>query len=227
MLSAMPLKDKSTRVDKAYARLKADILAGRLPPGFQAPEPDIADRLGMSRTPVREALIRLEAERLVDLIPRRGAKVLAISQQDIREVFEVLAALEALAAGEVAKGERSDRALGIIEEAVIAAENALAGGDMENWAVLDDRFHRLIVRSGGNVRLDEMISSLLNQVFRADIVLLRLNKGPAANSDDHRELYEAIRAGNQDKAAAIAREHRLAGLATMQHVLETCGLTHV
>ncbi|WP_299816199.1 GntR family transcriptional regulator [uncultured Roseibium sp.] len=223
----MPSKDKSTRVDKAYARLKADILAGRLPPGFQAPEPDIAGRLGMSRTPVREALIRLEAERLVDLIPRRGAKVLAISKKDICEVFEILSALEALAAGSAAKGECSDRVLAGIEEAVISAEKALAEADMESWAMLDDRFHRLIARSGGNVRLDEMISSLLNQVFRANIVLLRLNKGPAANSDEHRELYDAIRAGDQDKAAAIAKAHRLAGLATMHSVLEACGLTHV
>ncbi|WP_170107298.1 GntR family transcriptional regulator [Roseibium marinum] len=223
----MSSKVKSTRVDKAYERLKADILNGELPPGFQAPEPDIADRLGMSRTPVREALIRLEAERLVELIPRRGAKVLAISRKDICEVFEILSVLEALAAGSAAKEKCGDLVLGGIEEAVISAEKALADNDMESWALLDDRFHRLIARSGGNARLDETISSLLNQVFRADMVLLRLNKGPAANSDDHRAMYDAIRAGDPAKAANVAKAHRLAGLATMNNVLEACGLTHV
>ena len=89
MHPAMPTKARSTRVDNAYERLKTEILNGQLPPGFQAPEPDIATRLGMSRTPVREALIRLEADGLVDLVPRRGAKVLPISLQDICEIYQI------------------------------------------------------------------------------------------------------------------------------------------
>ena len=101
----MLAKAKSTRVDNAYERLKREILQGVLPPGYQAPEPDIASRLGMSRTPVREALIRLEAEGLIDLVPRRGAKVVAISRKDICEIFQILAVLEALAAGEAAGRE--------------------------------------------------------------------------------------------------------------------------
>ncbi|WP_165814706.1 GntR family transcriptional regulator [Labrenzia sp. 011] len=223
----MPPKVKSTRVDKAYERLKADILNGKLPPGFQAPEPDIAGRLGMSRTPVREALIRLEAERLVDLIPRRGARVLAISKKDICEVFEILSVLEGLAAASAAKGKCSDLMLDRIEEAVTCAENALNAGDMDAWAVLDDRFHRLIAQGSENARLDEMISGLLNQVFRGTLVLVRMNKGPAADPGDHRALYEAIRAEDPEKASTVAREHRLAGLARMKQVLEDCGLPHV
>lgn len=227
MLPAMSPKVKSTRVDKAYERLKAEILNGELPPGFQAPEPDIAGRLGMSRTPVREALIRLEAEGLVDLIPRRGAKVLPISKKDICEIFEILAVLEELAAGSAAAGKCGEDVLNCLRETVDASEKALAENDIEGWAVLDDRFHKLIGRGSGNARLEEAISSFLNQVFRANIVLLRLNKAPAANAADHRALFEAIRAGEAEKASDIAKTHRLTGLATMKRVLEACGLTHV
>ena len=93
-----PAAPKATRVSDAYDRLKAEILLGRMPPGFQAPEPEIALRLGMSRTPVREALIRLEAEGLVQLIPRRGARVLPVRAEDMREIYAILTALEPEAA---------------------------------------------------------------------------------------------------------------------------------
>jgi DNA-binding GntR family transcriptional regulator len=74
---------KSSRVNDAYVQIKAEILSNRLPPGFQAPEPEVALRLGMSRTPVREALIRLEADGLVELIPRRGVRVLPLRAEDM------------------------------------------------------------------------------------------------------------------------------------------------
>ncbi len=227
VLPAMPSRVKTTRVDKAYARLKAEILNGELPPGFQAPEPDIAGRLGMSRTPVREALIRLEAERLVDLIPRRGAKILPISKKDISEIFEILAVLEALAASSAAKREQDELFLSEIEVIVKEAEEMQAKGDMERWALLDDRFHKYVARAGGNARLELELVNLLNQIFRANSVLLRMNKAPAANAGDHRTLLEAIRNGEPEKASEIARTHRLRGLETMEQVLKACGLTQV
>lgn len=223
----MPSNGKSTRVDKAYERLKEEILKGELPPGFQAPEPDIAGRLGMSRTPVREALIRLEAEGLVHLIPRRGARVLPISQKDLSEIFEILSALEGLAAGAAAKGNCGEDLLRTIEVVINDADAALAANDMESWAELDDRFHKLIAQASGNARLEHEIEGLLNQVFRANSMLLRLNKAPASNADDHRGIYEAISAGDPDKASAIATAHRLGGMKTMQRVLGACGLSHV
>ncbi len=227
VLPAMPSRVKTTRVDKAYARLKAEILNGELPPGFQAPEPDIAGRLGMSRTPVREALIRLEAERLVDLIPRRGAKILPISKKDICEIFEILAVLEALAASSAAKLSPDEELLSEIDMAITEAEEAQTRCDMESWALIDDRIHKLVARAGGNTRLELEIVNLLNQVFRANSVLLRMNKAPASNAEDHRRILEAVRAGQAEKASEIARMHRLSGLVTMEKVLQTCGLSHV
>jgi DNA-binding GntR family transcriptional regulator len=83
MHETMAAEPKRSRVDDAYGRIKSEILENRMPPGFQAPEPEITLKLGMSRTPVREAPIRLEAEGPIGLIPRRGARVLPISPDDI------------------------------------------------------------------------------------------------------------------------------------------------
>ncbi|GAB2184469.1 GntR family transcriptional regulator [Roseibium sp. LAB1] len=226
MHPAMPTKARSTRVDNAYERLKAEILNGQLPPGFQAPEPDIATRLGMSRTPVREALIRLEADGLVGLVPRRGAKVLPISLQDICEIYEILSALEALAAG-TACGKASDETLAQIEDVLTSADAALERQDIEAWAIADDRFHRLIAKASGNLRLEAEIEGFLDQVYRANTVLLRLNKAPASNAADHRKMLEAIREGDTDSAAETARVHRLNGLIRMKDVLKDCGLSQV
>lgn len=227
VLAEMPSKAKTTRVDSAYERLKTDILNGELPPGFQAPEPDIAARLGMSRTPVREALIRLEAEGLVGLIPRHGARVLPVSQKDICEVFNILAVLEGLAAETGARLGISDNQDQEMREVLDNADAALSAGDIEAWARFDDHFHRLIANSCGNVRLGEEISGLLDQVFRSNKVLLLMNNAPAASSDDHRQLLNAISAGESVLAADIARRHRLGGLQTMKQLLQKCGLSQI
>lgn len=226
MQPAMSSKARTTRVNNAYERLKTEILSGELPPGFQAPEPDIASRLGMSRTPVREALIRLEADGLVDLVPRRGAKVLPVSRQDICEIYQILSALEALAAEIACRNVQPDL-LGELDELLDRSDAALADGDIEAWAVLDDRFHRLVAKASGNLRLEAEINAFLDQVYRANTVLLRLNKAPASNAADHRALCEVIRGKDAEAAAGIARHHRLNGLGKMKDLLKSCGLSQV
>jgi DNA-binding GntR family transcriptional regulator len=227
VLAVMPSKAKTTRVDNAYERLKTDILNGDLPAGFQAPEPDIAARLGMSRTPVREALIRLEAEGLVGLVPRHGARVLPVSQKDLCEVFHILSVLEGLAAETAARRGIRETLNQEIHDVLDSADAALLRDDIASWVKFDDRFHRLVAESSGNVRLDEEISCLLDQVYRSNKVLLLMNNAPAASSEDHRQLLKAIEAGKTSEAAETARDHRLGGLATMKQLLEKCGLSQV
>ena len=119
------MAEKSSRVNDAYLRLKEEIRSNDMPPGFQAPEPEIAERLGMSRTPVREALIRLEAEGLVELIPRRGARVLPIRTEDMKEIYEILTALEPDAAAALAARNPSPEALQPLIQATDEMEQAL------------------------------------------------------------------------------------------------------
>ena len=130
----MPETARPTRVSDAYDRLREEIRTNRMPPGFQAPEPEIALRLGMSRTPVREALIRLQSEELVELIPRRGVRVLFIHPSDMREIYEILSALEPEAAAALAARKPSREELGPLEDAMKDMELALARDDLDAWA---------------------------------------------------------------------------------------------
>ncbi|MBD8891110.1 GntR family transcriptional regulator [Roseibium litorale] len=204
----MEPRNKTTRVDNAYDRLKEEILSSQLPPGFQAPEPDIADRLGMSRTPVREALIRLEADGLVELIPRRGARILGLSPQDFRDIYELLLVLEPVAAGRLASQPLDTVCVEKLESILDAMEEASATGDLEAWIEADDMFHLTLARMSGNSRLAGYLESLVNQVRRGRLVLLRLMKAPVDGVEVHRELLSAILSRDVDAAREAARNHR-------------------
>lgn len=121
--------------------LKGEIRANRLPPGLQAPEPDIAKPLGMSRAPVREALVRVEAEGLVELIPRRGARMTAASTADIAELCNLLTAFEPLAVRLDAKRNPTEDEMEPLRLAIENTEAALQSKDLDRWAEADHRIH--------------------------------------------------------------------------------------
>jgi len=204
----MAAKSKLGLVGGAYERLKDDIRSNRLPPGFQAPEPEIAERLGMSRTPVREALIRLEAEGLVELIPRRGARVMPITREDMREIYDILTALEPEAAAQLAERHPDTATLQPLVDATADMETALAAEDLDAWADADDRFHRKLLDLQGNKRLQGFVEELFDQAHRARIVTLRLRALPVQSTRDHRDVLEALAAGDAGQARNIFRIHR-------------------
>ena len=212
---------RTTRVSDAYDRLKDEIRTNRMPPGYQAPEPEIAMRLGMSRTPVREALIRLEAEGLVELVPRRGARVLPIKPEDMREIYEILSALEPEAAAGVAASHPSPEDLRPLEEATADMEAALAVKDLDAWAEADDRFHLRLLELNGNRRLQRIISAVYDQVHRARIVTLRLRALPERSTREHREILEHMRRGDANAARAAFRAHREKSAVELIALLET------
>lgn len=201
-------KRTATRVDDAYRRLKSEIMETRLAPGFQAPESEIAAMLGMSRTPVREALIRLEGEGLVELTPRRGARVLPVSPGDMREIYQILTALEPEAAASVAASAPSATALSALGAVVEEMEIALSRGDLEAWAAADDTFHRVLVDLSPNRRLAEFVNTLFDQSHRARLVTLRLRRPPRRSTAEHRAILSAIAAGDAKKSAKLFRAHR-------------------
>ena len=206
--SELPELSRISRVDDAYERLKQEILQNSMPPGFQAPEPEIASRLGMSRTPVREALIKLEANGLVELIPRRGARVLPVAAEDMREIYEILTDLEPEAARRLASSGKTRAEVLELEEATSDMEAALDQDDLEAWAEADDRFHRMLLQLHGNKRLSEFVAVLYDQAHRARMVTLRLRKKPVQSTADHRDILTHIVDGNPEAAAATFRQHR-------------------
>lgn len=221
----MPVTNKITRVEDAYARLKEEIRTNRMQPGFQATEPEIALRLGMSRTPVREALIRLEFEGLVELIPRRGARVLPININDMREIYEILTSLEPDVAGNVAARKPTDLELRPLEEAATNMETALENEDLDAWADADDRFHHQLLDLHGNRRLREFVMALNDQVHRTRIVTLRLRDKPLKSNREHRRILEHIRRGDADAARKTFRAHRQRAARELISLLEKFRIT--
>lgn len=195
-----------------YERLKVEILENRFPPGSHAAEPELAQQLGVSRTPVREALIRLQGEGLVELIPRRGARVLPVSPEDMREIYEVLTALEPEAAAKLAQrrhnGKAADAELAPLEAATSTMEQALAQEDLITWAVADDTFHRTLLQLGDNRRLERIVGGLFDQAHRARMITLWMRQLPVSSTQEHRAILEAISAGEAETARRLFRCHR-------------------
>ena len=170
-----------TRSEWAYSQIKERILENIYQPGYQALEQEIAEDLGVSRTPMREALIRLSQEGLVELIPRRGFRVVPVVATDMKEIYDVLTALESMAAELLAQRGPSEEELAEMEQATNDMETALEQDDLEAWAAADERYHTSLIELCGNQRLAALASTVRDQGRRARMVTLRLRPKP---SDD-------------------------------------------
>jgi DNA-binding GntR family transcriptional regulator len=183
------------------------VLDNALPAGAQLLEQEAAVRLGMSRTPVREAMQRLARDGMVEIRPRHGMHVLPISPDDMAEIYDLLYGLESTAAEIVA--EQGDSAgLAALDEAVDAMDEALARDDLVAWAHADERFHLALVELTGNRRLIEAVATYWDQAHRVRVATLGLRPRPTRSNDDHRALVAAIRARDARRAREIHAEHR-------------------
>ena len=162
----------------------------------------------MSRTPVREALLRLESEGLVKLIPRRGARVLPVSPDDMREIYEILTALEPEVAARLAQANLGKGALGELEQATLDMEKALEEDDLDAWARADNRFHRKLLALHGNKRLMSFVRTICDWAHRARMMTLRLRQKPTRSTSEHRQIITHILQGEAEKAREAFRQHR-------------------
>lgn len=224
------VKDRVQRpslVDRAYGEIKRRILGNFYPPNLQVLEQDLAHQLGVSRTPVREALIRLEREGLVEILPRRGMRVVPISPADMREIYEVLTCLESWAAGALAERRPSEAEIRPLAEAVEEMELALSEGSLDAWAEADERFHRLLLELAGNGRLTRMALTVFDQVHRARMATLRMRPLPLRSNKDHRAVVEAILAGDSRLAYDLHRRHREDAMALLTEILARYDLSEL
>ena len=223
----MPDDIRKSQGDRAVESLRALIFSGDLAPGTDHLESELAERLGMSRTPVREATRMLEAQGLLEVRPRRGVRILAISPHDMREIYEVLTELESLAAYRAARAGHGPDELAPLVRSLADMEAALARGDREGWASADSVFHAELVRLAGNSRISAIVTNFNDQVRRARSVTLHMRPLPEKSNADHRALYEAILRGDGDAARAIHRAHRAEASALLTGLLESHGLKRV
>jgi DNA-binding GntR family transcriptional regulator len=179
-------------VDTAYEQIRRRILDNVWPPGHQALEQEVALALGMSRTPVREALVRLENDGLVEVVPRHGMRVLPVSPTDMREIYEILTALECMAAEIVASRQPGDAELAPLTLATDAMEAALAADDLDAWAAADERFHASLIELSGNRQLAATVWNYCDRAHRARMFSLKLRPKPLNSTQEHRELVERL-----------------------------------
>ncbi|MEO6565840.1 MAG: GntR family transcriptional regulator [Casimicrobiaceae bacterium] len=196
------------RTDVAYQGIRRRILDNVYKPGQQILEGALADELNISRTPVREALIRLANEGLVEMIPRHGMRVLPVSPIDMREIYEVLTALESAAAEILARRKPGDIELKPLVDATRDMTRALKINDLDAWASADARFHHGLVLLAGNRTLIDAVSRLGDRVHRARMFTLRLRPKPVNSTREHLALLERIRAGDAVGAVEVNRQHR-------------------
>jgi DNA-binding GntR family transcriptional regulator len=201
-------RERRSLVDEAYAALKRRIIRNELRPGYQALEEELALQLGMSRTPVREALIRLEQEGFVELIPRRGMRVKPLLARDIREISEVLAWLECAAAERLAQRRPTADEIVLLENAIADMDKALEGDDMNAWAEADYNFHRLLIELCGNRHLIEIARIFLDKAHRFRLLTTPMRDKPVYSNVNHAAVVEAIRRGDAQTALDIHRSHK-------------------
>ena len=195
-------------VDEAYEQIRRRILDNAWPPGHRALEQEVALALGMSRTPVREALLRLQGEGLVEVIPRHGMRVLPVSPNDMREIYQILTALECMAAELLARRLPSDKELEPLVADTKAMDKALKADDLGAWAAADERFHAHLVDLAGNRQLQATVLNDWDRAHRARMFTLRLRPKPVSSTQEHMLMVERLRAGDPEGAARVTRAHR-------------------
>ncbi len=192
--------------DVVFNTLRKAILTGELKPGERLMEIHLANRLGVSRTPIREAIRKLELEGLVIMIPRRGAEVAQITEKSLKDVLEVRRALDALCA-ELACDRISDEEKERLRQACNAFDHATVTGDATTIAAADVAFHDIIVQATGNARLIQLINNLSEQMYRYRFEYIKDESGHDNLVNEHRMIYESIIEQDKARAAEAARLH--------------------
>ena len=219
----------SSRVEDAYRTLKEAILKSVFPPGYQGSEQEIAVRLGMSRTPVHEALIRLQEDGLVRILAKRGVVVCAVSPDDVRDIYDVIRAVEPMAAELLAVQPASSRraVADELDRLNTTMKQSLERGDLVRWANSDDEFHRLLSEACGNGRITRIARTVMDQAHRARMLTLNLRAKPTRSVLEHRAIIAAIRKGNAQDAQDCTRAHRTRARDELVPLLARFGIRHL
>ena len=193
--------------DVVFNTLRQAILKGELKPGERLMEIQLANKLGVSRTPVREAIRKLELEGLVLMIPRKGAEVAEITRQDMEDVLEVRTALEELAVKD-ACDHITDAQLSELKKASNEFKKALLEGkDLVTCADADMHFHDVILSATNNRRLIQMLNNLSEQMYRYRMEYLKDERTHKTLIEEHDAIRRALKKHDKVKAGAAIRVH--------------------
>lgn len=207
--------------DIVFETLRDAIINQVLKPGERLMEIQLADEMGVSRTPVREAIRKLELEGLVVMVPRKGAYVAGVSMKDIHEVFELRSALEGLAVT-LAAERITDAELEELERQVVK-ESEEREADINTIVYIDTTIHDMIYQAARNQRLVQFISILQEQLQRFRAASLSKPGRSKTALEEHKKIVEALAERNGKLAAKLAREHIENAENAMIYVMEGSG----
>ena len=224
----------TTKADEVARTLEDEIVSGAIPPGLLLRQEHLCERFGVSRTPVREALQRLEALGLVTALPNRGARVRSISSAELREAFLIRAELEGLATAHAAPRmtpndlARLDFAEERFAELTLEMRAQMRSGDLRNsrlvvgWMAANHAFHDVIYEVAALPRVEQLAKSARRTFIGEHVWSARgeLDELFAKNDMQHRAIREALAAGSPDGARTLAREHVLASGRLMEAALD-------
>ena len=192
--------------DVVFNTLRQAILKGELEPGERLMEIQLAERLGVSRTPIREAIRKLELEGLVLMIPRKGAEVAKISARSLRDVLEVRRALEELAI-ELACQRMSEEDVGNLQKAQEDFKKAIAEGDAMKIAETDEHYHDVIYEGTQNAKLIQMLNNLREQMYRYRLEYSNAEDKWKILELEHEKILKTVRERKVAEAKEAVREH--------------------
>ncbi len=189
-----------------YEELKRQILRGRITPGTRMMEVELAEEMGVSRTPVREAIRKLEKEGLVTIEPRKGAYASEISVKDMVDVLEVREDLEGFAAS-LAAGKITADEVAELKEITESYSDAVKNNDTEKMITFDEKFHKRIVASSGNKTLIQLSETVQELALRFRYLYYDDFSRYVNMPVEHKEILDALTSGDGDMARQAADDH--------------------
>lgn len=192
--------------DVVFKTLRQGILTGELKPGERLMEIHLANKLGVSRTPIREAIRKLELEGLVTMIPRRGAEVAQITEKSMKDVLEVRKVLDNLSV-ELACERITEEEKEKLQNACVDFADAVKTGDFSMIAKTDVAFHDIIVAATRNVRLSQMVNNLAEQMYRYRFEYIKDSSQHSRLVQEHEEICQGIVNSDKEKALAAIEAH--------------------
>lgn len=192
--------------DVVFQTLRQGILRGLLPPGLRLMEIQLAKQLGVSRTPVREAIRMLELEGLVKTVPRKGAEVAEITPKDLHDVLEVRCALEELAV-ELACKYMDETSLAALRKALNQFRKLVPYGDVNALAECDVTFHDIIIQSTNNKRLIQLLNNLSEQMYRYRLEYLKDASTHQLLIKEHQIILQCIENRDVEGSKKMIRDH--------------------
>lgn len=200
------VSDKYSLQGRVFNRLREDILSGKYKENDELREMTIGAELGVSRTPVREALRQLEFEGLVSIIPNKGAYVIGISKKDLKDIYEMRASLEGLCARWVTKNATAEN-ISRLEEILDLSEFQYTKKKYEKVLELDNEFHEVLYEMADSKMLYKTLSDFHHYLEIIRKKTLSSDERVKASIKEHKDIVEAIKEGDKDKAEDLAVRH--------------------